>query len=144
MAPKQAGMHATSPSTKPQVVKTGNLLSAEDFFRGGDDPYRRVEIPELVKNGEPGIVYVKSLTTGQVFDFAERVNPETNPSANDRSQAMLEMIARAIVTEDGAAIFDTPEKVSRLREVSMAAYKRLSTAVNEMAGIVAKEEQGKG
>lgn len=116
-------------------------LSADDILSGGENACTPLEVPELTKNGEPGVVWIKSLSAGAVMDFAARADKD-KPEA-ERNQAMLEMIAKAIVNEDGSPMF-TEEQAARLREMSMAVFNRFVTAVNGLTGIGKKDEAGKG
>lgn len=116
-------------------------LTADELFGRGS--YKRLEIPELPKNGEPGVVWLRALSAGDVMDFTNRLGGDNVPES-EKTQAMLEMIAKAVVTEDGTPIF-TEEQVGRLREMSMSVFTRISRAVNELTGTTeAKEAAGKG
>lgn len=113
-------------------------LTAEDLLSGGENAFKPFEIPELTKNGEPGVVWLKHLSAGAVMDFATK----SERSDAEKNQAMLEMIAKAIVHEDGSPMF-TEEQAARLREMSMAVFNRLVTAVNEVTGVGKKLDAGK-
>lgn len=126
-------------NSKKADTKKFAALTAEDLFgRGG---YTMLEIPELPKGGRPGVVWLRPLSAGDVMDFTARVGGDEKPES-EKTQAMLEMIASAVVNEDGSAIF-TEEQVGRLREMSMSVFSRLATAVNELTGAGKKDAAGK-
>jgi hypothetical protein len=108
--------------------KQDNLLSVEDIFRGGDDSLERLEIDELQKGGRPGVVYLRPLPAGEVLDFADKSEGE------GKNQALLEMIAKAVVHPDGSPMFGE-EDTKRLREISIGAFNRLAKAVTKMADV---------
>jgi hypothetical protein len=129
-----------APSKKTGTVATTAALTAEDLLSFNESSRKMLEIPELPKDGRPGVVWLQPLTAGQVMDFAAR--QADNMTEAEKSQAMLEMIARAVVDQNGQQLF-SEEQVGRLRDMSMAVFSRLTAAVNELTGVGKRVEAGK-
>lgn len=91
------------------------------------------EIPEL-----NGIVYLRSLPAGRVLDYSER-------SKDDKTyQALLELIAAAVVDEHGNPLFNESQ-IGRLRDMSVSIFNRLSNKVLEVANLASVgEKEGEG
>lgn len=115
-----------------------NILSALDIFTGGDIPFKPLEIPELTKNGQVGMVYLKPPSAGDVLDFASK---SSGTETSEQHDALIKMITQCVVDQTGKRIFDDE---SRVREIPFSIFSRLMTAVNDLAGIGKKEEAGKG
>lgn len=111
------------------------LLTAEDILSGGDDYLSPLEIPELSKNGKPGVVYLKPLSAGDVLDFAEG-------DKGTRTSRIIPLIAKAIVRQDGSPMFNDGE-VARLRDIRMDVFTRLSKAVMATFNSVMDDDEGK-
>lgn len=109
-----------------------NLLTASDIFSGGENPYTPLEIPEIVKNGQPGVVYLKPLSTKAVIKFSK------SQKDDNREDEILPLIVQALVNPDGTPIFRTEEDLARLQEMSMPVFNRISRAV--MAQIRGKDD----
>lgn len=114
---------------------TKRLLTADAILRGTRSLVE-LEIPELPdEEGRPGIMLLRPPTAGAVIRFTE--TPE-----NERSNAMLELIATTVVNEDGSQLF-TPEQIVRLRdELDVRIFTRLSKAVTEMSNTAGPEGAG--
>ena len=110
-------------------------LTAADLLRGGDNPYRKVEIPELTKDGDTGHVYVKDLPAGDVLVFTEM------PEGPERNEGMMFLIAKALVDEDGNPLFTSEEEVREIKNVSMNVFNRLA---QEVTGVRAEATEGNG
>lgn len=81
-----------------------------------------VEVPELPKDGKPGIVYMRPLTAGVVIDMV--VDSSNRPTGD----ALRTLISESICDKDGNPIFDE-ENVDKLRDMRLDVFNRLSTAV---------------
>jgi len=115
-----------------------NILSATDIFSGGDVPFTPLEIPELTKNGKPGVVFLRSPSAGDVLDFATK---STDPDTAVQHEALIVMITQCVVDQNGKRLF---QDETRVREIPFSIFTRLMDAVNKLAGIAKKEEAGKG
>lgn len=113
--------------------RPAHFLSADDLMQGGDNPYYRVEIPEIVKDGAPGVLYLIPPSARDLFSIntlRAKVNADESLSPADRSQAINrrigELIAASVVDpETGDPIF-TPDNVDLL---PIAILNRLGTIV---------------
>jgi hypothetical protein len=114
--------------------KTARFLTAEDIFSGGDDPFVEVEIPELTKKGKPGIVYLRQLPAGDVLDFVAQ-------SDEDKNEALLGLLAKAVVTADGSPLF-TEEQARNLRSISIGVFNRLTREITAMASLGPEGAEG--
>jgi hypothetical protein len=134
---KKAGMVKKTGTFHPTEDQ---LLTAEDIFSGGDDLVSPLRIPELSKNGKPGIVYLKLLSAGDVLDFSEA-------DEGSRKERLLPLIAKAVVHQDGTPMF-SQEQVARLSEIRVDVFNRLSRAVTDKFNTMMSEEEesakGKG
>lgn len=107
---------------------SSSILSAEDFLRGGDSPYQRLEIPELSKDGKPGVVYLKALPALDVIQYSA--------SEDDKDQqGMFRLIGHSLVTPEGELIFreDQIQKLGKILSISV--YSRISRAILAMANL---------
>jgi hypothetical protein len=106
------------------------FLSAEEIISGGRE-LRVLEVPELPKNGKPGIIHLRHLSAGDVLEFTEY-------AGSNEGEAMMLLISKSVVTPDGKPLF-MKAQTGRLREISVDAFKRISAAVAEMTGIAPEE-----
>ena len=113
----------------------GGVLSAADILRGGDQPYKRIELP-IQKNGKPGIIYLRHLTAGEVLDFQAG-------DEDQRQEALLELMPAACVDESGKRIFEGFTK-EQLRSMPIAVFSAISGAVTEMAGLTKPSASAEG
>lgn len=129
-------MAATKKGTKTLSNPiNGRVLSVSDLLAAGRSALRFVEIPEL-----QGGVYLRQMTAGDVMAFAERAQSKDE---GDRENVVLETIAKSVVNEDGVRLF-ADDDIQKLRDMPISIFNKLSGAINEMTGIRAKEEEGKG
>lgn len=113
-------------SHKSSTVNPAQLLSKEDILGGGDDPFTPLEIPELKKNGQAGIVHLRALPAGDMLAFA------ATPSES-QNDALFTLIAKAVVNPDGTPIFNDSTDVDSLKSVSISVFNRLAQAILKMA-----------
>ncbi len=112
-----------------------NVLTASDFLSGGNAQLEEVKIPAIKKNGEPGVVFLSPLTTGEVLDFS------TLPK-DEQSDAMIRLMANHIVNEDGEPLFNE-DSAKDLREVRADAFMTIQKAfVAIMTAITADSPAG--
>lgn len=103
-------------------------LSAEDIFLGGDDPFREVVLPEISKNGRPGVVYMRQLTAREVLRFSEATDQDV------REKMQYELIAKSMVTKDGVRII-ADDQAHRLESMPSGAFMRLFNVTMSLMGI---------
>jgi len=89
---------------------------------GGNRDFKMLEIPELTTDGVVGVVYLKTLPAGAVLDFIDKAE------GAERNDAMLGLIALAVVDADGNHLF-SKEQASHLRNLDVQVFSRLTTAV---------------
>lgn len=98
-----------------------NVLTLDDLLSGGEEAYRALEIPEIVKNGKPSCVYLRSLPAGDVLDYGEMPKDQQNAG-------MLRLIAKAVVSPEGEPLFSEND-LDKMRKVSIKVFNRLMAAV---------------
>ena len=118
---------ATAPAATVPQVQDENLLSMDEILKGGDDPYTRLEVPGLSKNGKPGVVYIRQAQAAQIIAFAAMT--EGSP---ERKQEQFRLVGAALVTKDGRPIFDEGEW-HRVGEMPVGAFTTILKAVTEEA-----------
>lgn len=92
----------------------------------------KLEIPELPKGGQPGVVWIRRLFAEEVIDF----------STGDRaggSKSVVHLIAMAVVDKKGNPLF-SPDDVDRIRRLQIPVFRRLSTAVMRLTQVSLEEE----
>lgn len=107
-----------------------NLLTADDFLSSSSS-LKRVEIPEISKDGKPGVVFLKPLTAGDILDHM-KLTPERQSENNTH------LIIRSVVDENGNPLFNS-ESAQSLRSVRASVYSRL---VNEISKELKEVESG--
>lgn len=137
MAPKSIRQAGTSTSTngKPKGV----LLSASDIINSAQSGLRRVEIPEITVDGEPGYVFVKPLTSRMVVEFlsaGQDANGAPDPEA--QNLAMLRTMTHTVCDEDGNLLFHSTEDAEALRDMRMSVFNRISAAIMAEIGMAAE------
>lgn len=98
-------------------------LSGAALLRGSTK-FTPLEIPEITDDvGNPGIVYLRPLSTAAVLEFNE-----TRQGADDGAQnaALQKIIAQGLVDEHGKPLFANGEDVSQL---DFRVFIRVSNAV---------------
>lgn len=112
------------------------ILTAEDIFGIGQQ-YIRHELPGVKKGSKQGVVYLRQPSAGDVLDFVGR--PE-----DSRNEALLSLITKVVVTEDGTPIFGGGDE-DRLRDIPIAVFNSLASAVTAMTAVEpANEEDTEG
>lgn len=114
--------------------KKGRALSVDELLAG--ERVEELAVPELPKDGKPGIVYLRPPSAAAVLEFVEKAEtPERHP-------ALLRLMARSLVTPEGKPMF-TEKNIDRIGEVSIGAFNRIATAVTAMAEAASgKAEEG--
>ena len=80
--------------------------------------------------------YQRDLSAGDILDFV------TYAEGKERNEALLKLVAKAIVDEDGTPVF-TNEDMTKLRNMPVRIFQQLSDAVVEAAGLgVTDDEEG--
>lgn len=101
-------------------------LSASDLFAPVD--LTRLEIPELSRNGQPGIIFLRTLTAGDVVPLITATTGDDGKPAV-ASDFQHSLVALAAVDENGNQLFANADEV---RKVRLSIYNRISSA---LAGI---------
>lgn len=117
----------TESTKKPEAIQ----LTAEDILRGGDS-LERLELPELTKDGRPGVVFLRQLGAGDVIAFMDHA--EGAP----RNRAILALMAKAVVTEQGEPVFADVDD-DALGSMPMGVFNKLAGAVTAMANLGGEE-----
>lgn len=128
-----------------------SIITAADLFSGGDNPYRRVELDEVIRDGKPVVVYIKPMTASTAMHLAEEAQKSraqqpdgTTPAIDfEHSNDMVKILATHVVNCDGSPIFRADD-LDKIRELPLRVYMRLLKEVNALAGVEIKEEVGKG
>jgi len=131
----------TIKAVKKSTKTTGNVLSAETLFANGTPVAVPMEIAEIEINGKPGVLFIRSLSALDVIDFAG-VETKTPQEQHD---AMVKIITKSVVNEDGTPMFSSEADVEKLRNLRFKVFTAISSAVNDVAGLSAKvkDEAGK-
>ncbi len=80
------------------------VLSAEDLFSGGEEPIKRLELPMIVKDGQPGIVFTRMLTTEEV-EAHRKIKDEDQQTEN-----MLLLLSTAVCSDlQGTPMFTSKD-----------------------------------
>jgi hypothetical protein len=101
----------------------GKVLSAADILAAQDRKRELVEVPEW-----GGSVYVQEISAAD----AERIAEE--------KIGMVEFCAMCMVDKDGKPLF-TEDQVADLSEKSTGAFRKVMSAVTQLNGFVAPEEE---
>lgn len=108
----------------------GRLLSASDLLSGGDNRLQRIDIPEIVVNGEPGYVMHLPLTSRMVVDFisvsANKEGTDVSPEA--QNEAVLRIMADTLCDEEGVLLY-SHDDIVKMKDLRMSVFNRISTAI---------------
>lgn len=132
-----------------------NVLTLDDLFV--DRPNIKLVVPELPKNGQPGILWLRYLPADVVTDYFDdqRVKSESLTTAEEKKIAerrtlrgsMLEFIRQSVVRgeHDNTLILAHLTDEQLRTKLPMSLYNRLVSKVTEMCGFDTKaaEEAGK-
>lgn len=124
----EAGRPEPAPDEGAGSSDEERVLTAEEILAGGDEPFKRVEIPELPKGGEPGVVFLRSVSAGEVLDFIQI------PEGKKQNDALIRLIADVVVSKDGEPLFSETE-AEDIRRISIGAFNRIQNAVLKRAGM---------
>lgn len=106
---------------------SSNVLSAEDLFSGGG--LVRLEIPEIPRNGQPGVVFIKPPSAADVLKFVHDRSADGGTDLDNDHMAAL--VAKCIVDESGASLF-SEEQATHIQDVRMDVFTRLSEAITKL------------
>jgi hypothetical protein len=106
---------------KNDTVLTSNLLTIADLV--APPSITPLEIPELTKDGKPGVVHIRPLLAGDVMDIV------TQSDGKADSNAVMRMVAYALVHPDGTPMLSGSDAVLQLRAVPQTVFSRISAAV---------------
>ncbi len=107
-----------------------NVLDFATIVAAGKTKVTTVHIEEL-----GGDVNLKGMSALDVIDFAAN-RGEGEDDKGKQHEAMLALIAKAVVDADGDPIFDTPKKLEELQSLNFKVYTALAAAVTKNAGLV--------
>ncbi len=115
---------------KPSVVEDldkGRVLSAEDLFSGGEEPVQRLELPMIVKDGKPGVTFIRKISTDEVLAHNDMTEGE------GKRDDQLRLFAKAVCKNiSGDALF-TDKDDERLGQIPIGAFNLImSTIVGDM------------
>ncbi len=126
------------------------LLSADDIL--AIPPLVKVEVPELPRNGKPGIVFVKRPSAGDMISFQSEFRKKKETAAQASVEGveggengeviegdntvkggdeMSGMIVLLVVSEDGTPIF-TSDQIVKIKSVRYDVWQRLASVINSV------------
>ncbi len=112
--------------------QTKGVLSAEDLFAGGDEPIQRLELPMIIKNGVPGVVFIRKINMGEVLAHKRMTEGE------EKSDNELRLITMAVAKNiEGDPMF-TSEHDSLLEKIPAGAFGLMSQAMLGDLGLEVK------
>lgn len=109
-------------------------LTAEDIFSADDTTTYPLEIPEWKKNGQAGILYVKSMTGAESIAFQESLKNQ-----EQRKSLFVRMLAQSACDSKGNLLFKMGD-LEKLRQKNVAIFMRLQKFLLEINGMVGKEK----
>jgi hypothetical protein len=118
---------------KNDTVLTSNLLTIADLV--APPSITPLEIPELTKDGKPGVVHIRPLLAGDVMDIVTASEGKADTSA------VMRMVAYALVHPDGTPMLQGADAALQLRAMPQSIFSRISAAVT--GTIVTTPETGK-
>lgn len=110
---------------KVQTNGIGNVLSLEDITSSTAERYKTVEIPEIQKEGKPGVLMLKIPSAGVVLGFSDKGD-------TDKKEYLLQLMVDVVVSPTGDALFND---VDQVRNLPVDVFTRLSGAVTEMINV---------
>lgn len=105
-------------------IQRRDTITAQELFSYGRESYEPLDLPEL-----GGVVYLRELSAREVLEFSAQIGDE-NLTAIERTAAQNELVARALVNENGARIIPVGSE-DRLGDIPMKLYLKLINAVTE-------------
>lgn len=115
------------------TMDEAQLLTASEILLGGEEGLKRIELESVKKNGKPGVVWLKPLPAREILAFS-------NVPKEEQLEAMIPMIASAIVNKDGSAKF-TKEETEQMAFISINVFTELSLAVTGMVKGLSKGDE---
>ena len=112
------------------------MLTVDDILGAEDLTTIDVEIPEWPKNGNPGVIRLKTMTAKESIFFTKSM--QNNPQ--NRDNAMIRLIQRCAITDAGDPLF-TEAQVKALSEKSVRVFNKLQKAALELNGFTDLAEQ---
>jgi hypothetical protein len=130
MADKKATRTRSNDNGKSNGAERGSvLLSAADLLSGGDEAIKRLDLPEVIKDGKIGYVHLRPLSSRMVVEFMQQSrgdNGEDDPVK--QNEAMVRVISRCLVSPEGQRLY-TEEQVEQMRDMRMSVFNRISSAI---------------
>lgn len=106
------------------------ILSAEDLFSGGEESVQRLELPMIVKDGQPGVVFVRKISTDEVLEHNDL--PEGSLAKRD---SQLVLFAKAVAKDPEGTPMFTGKDDSRLGQIPIGAFNAVMNLVVGDMGI---------
>lgn len=125
----QMGMDAVMDEKKvDEKLNEAQKLTAQEILLGGEEGFKRIELQSVLKNGKPGVVWIRPLPAREVLAFV-------GVPKEKQLEAMAPLIGKAVVHEDGSPMFTT-EELKQLVDISISVFTELSTVVTaQMKGL---------
>jgi hypothetical protein len=82
-----------------------------------------LEIPERMKNGRPGVVFISELPAKEVLRIVG--------NKGDSNEWLFDLMASAVVNRDGSAMF-TPLSLKKLSDAAFSVFSRIQAKVLEL------------
>lgn len=121
-----------------QIVESGAAEEQVQVLTGMDllssASLTPLEIPELPRNGRPGVVYIRQPSAKAMIrifgqESAAELREQVQSSREMRDQQMARMIAGLVEDGQGNLLF-TPEQADHLLDMHYAVFQRLAGAIN--------------
>lgn len=115
------GTVAQLPSPLPPPTQS---LTADDILTSCGVPLR-LEVPELPRNGKPGVVYIKRPSAEIMINFWSSRTDDNR----DRESVMSELIGMLTVDDTGSLLF-SPDQVSQIKDARYDVWQRLASGID--------------
>jgi len=122
----QSGTIVVSPTSPTSPTPPTQSLSADDILTSCGPPLL-LEVPELPRNGKPGIVYIKRPSAEIMINFWSSRTDDNR----DRESVMSELIGLLVVSDNGAPLFSS-DQVSHIREARYDVWQRLAGGIDSV------------
>lgn len=120
-------------SSSDPIVTPDNSLSADDILFSCGTPLT-LEVPELPKNGKPGIIHFKRPSAEVMISFwsSRKENAGEDGVDLNREAVMSSLIGMLAVQSDGITPLFTPEQIAHIKDARYDVWQRLASHVDSI------------